>query len=60
MLIARYASQVYLIYRREQFNRPEPVLLRILGQTDNISQLMSTEGRRAARHRPRRPSGDSH
>ena len=43
MLIARYASQVYLIYRREQFNRPEPVLLRILGQTDNISQLMSTE-----------------
>ena len=43
VLIARYASQVYLIYRREQFNRPEPVLLRILGQTDNISQLMSTE-----------------
>ena len=43
VLIARYASQVYLIYRREQFNRPEPVLLRILGQTENISQLMSTE-----------------
>ena len=43
VLIARYASRVYLIYRREQFNRPEPVLLRILGQTDNVSQLMSTE-----------------
>ena len=43
VLIARYATRVYLIYRREQFNRPEPVLLRILGQTDNISQLMSTE-----------------
>ena len=42
-LIARYATRVYLIYRREQFNRPEPVLLRILGQTQNISQLMSTE-----------------
>lgn len=43
VLIARYATRVYLIYRRESFNRPEPVLLRILGQTDNISQLMSTE-----------------
>ena len=43
VLIARYASRVYLIYRREQFNRPEPVLLRILGQTDNVFQLMSTE-----------------
>ena len=43
VLIARYATRVYLIYRREHFNRPEPVLLRILGQTDNISQLMSTE-----------------
>ena len=43
VLIARYATRVYLIYRREQFNRPEPVLLRILGQTENISQLMSTE-----------------
>ena len=42
-LIARYASQVYLIYRRERFTRPEPVLLRILAQTENISQLMSTE-----------------
>ena len=43
VLIARYATRVYLIYRREQFNRPEPVLLRILGQTDNVFQLMSTE-----------------
>ncbi len=43
VLIARYATRVYLIYRRESFNRPEPVLLRILGQTDNVSQLMSTE-----------------
>ena len=43
VLIARYATQVYLIYRKEQFTRPEPVLLRILAQTENVDQLMSTE-----------------
>ena len=43
VLIARYATKVYLIYRKEQFTRPEPVLLRILAQTENVHQLMSTE-----------------
>ena len=43
VLIAKYAAQVYLIYRRESFTRPEPVLLRILEQTGNVARLTSTE-----------------
>ncbi len=43
VLTAKYAEQVYLIYRRDRFTRPEPVLLRILERTGNVAQLMSTE-----------------
>ncbi len=43
ILIAKYAKTVYLIYRREKFTRPEPVLLRILEKAANIEVLYSTE-----------------
>lgn len=43
ILIAKYARTVYLIYRREKFTRPEPVVLRILEHTPNLKVLFSTE-----------------
>ncbi|MEX0926538.1 MAG: FAD-dependent oxidoreductase [Dehalococcoidia bacterium] len=43
ILIAKYAETVYLIYRRDQFTRPEPILLRILEKTKNVKVLFTTE-----------------
>ena len=43
ILVAKYARTVYLIYRRDKFTRPEPVLLRILEQTPNLKVLFSAE-----------------
>ncbi|MSQ34923.1 MAG: thioredoxin reductase [Dehalococcoidia bacterium] len=43
ILIAKYARTVYLIYRREKFTRPEPVLIQILEQTPNVKVLYTTE-----------------
>lgn len=43
VLLAKYAKTVYLIYRQEQFFRPEPILLRILDKTENVKVLYSTE-----------------
>ncbi len=42
LLLSRYASTVYLIYRKEKFIRPEPINLKQLNQTKNIKQVMST------------------
>ena len=42
ILTAKYATDVYLIYRRERFTRPEPVLLRLLGQAENVHVLFET------------------
>jgi len=42
-LLAKYAETVYLIYRRDKLTRPEPILLKVLGQTDNVKVLYSTE-----------------
>ena len=42
-LLAKYARQVYLIYRREHFIRPEPINLQLLNQPTNVAQLMSTK-----------------
>ncbi|MDA1279443.1 MAG: FAD-dependent oxidoreductase [Chloroflexi bacterium] len=43
VLLAKYAKVVYLIYRREKFTRPEPILLKVLQQTENVKVLFSTE-----------------
>jgi thioredoxin reductase (NADPH) len=43
ILLSKYAETVYLIYRRAEFTRPEPILLKVLGQTDNVKVLYSTE-----------------
>ncbi len=42
ILIAKYADDVYLIYRRERFFRPEPVLLRLLDEAPNLHVLFET------------------
>jgi len=43
VLLAKYAETVYLIYRRDKLTRPEPILLKILSQTQNVKVLYSTE-----------------
>ena len=43
VLLAKYAETVYLIYRRDKFTRPEPILLKVLSQAENIKVLYSTE-----------------
>ena len=43
ILLAKYAATVYLIYRRDEFTRPEPILVKILEQTENVKVLYSTE-----------------
>jgi thioredoxin reductase (NADPH) len=43
VLLAKYAETVYLIYRRDELTRPEPILLKVLHQTDNVKVLYSTE-----------------
>ncbi len=42
VLISRYAEKVYLIYRREKFTRPEPVVVKQLNEASNIEQVLST------------------
>lgn len=43
ILISKYATEVWLIYRRAEFTRPEPILLRELNQAKNLHQVLSTE-----------------
>ena len=43
ILLSKYATTVYLVYRRDELTRPEPILLKVLEQTDNVKVLYSTE-----------------
>jgi thioredoxin reductase (NADPH) len=43
VLLAKYAADVYLIYRRGELTRPEPILLKVLEQTKNVHVLYNTE-----------------
>ena len=43
ILLARYARQVYLIYRGDTLWRPEPIQLRVLSQIPNVRILLNTE-----------------
>jgi thioredoxin reductase (NADPH) len=42
ILLGRYADQVYIIYRREEFTRPEPVILQRLEEAANVTSLFGT------------------
>ena len=43
LLNARHAARTYLIYRGDRLWRPEPVLVELLGQADNVDVLLETE-----------------
>jgi thioredoxin reductase (NADPH) len=43
ILLGKYATDVWLVYRRAEFTRPEPVLVTQLNQADNVHQVMETE-----------------
>ena len=43
LLNARHAARTYLIYRGDRLWRPEPVLVELLGQAENVEVLMETE-----------------
>lgn len=42
VLLAKYATQVYLIYRGSEFFRPERIIVDELNRTPNITQLLET------------------
>ena len=42
VLLDKYASRVYLIYRKDKLTRPEPVNLAMLERSENVVQLAST------------------
>ena len=44
LLLSRYSTKVYLIYRGEKIFRPEPVLLKHLDESKNITVLLNTNG----------------
>ena len=43
ILLSKYAKKVYLVYRGSAFFRPEPILLEILNNSENIIILLETE-----------------
>ena len=42
VLLSKYAEQGYLVYRQDQFTRPEPINLQLLGAAKNVKQVMGT------------------
>ena len=42
VLLAKYAREVYLIYRKAKLTRPEPIILSLLEKSPNVVQLLST------------------
>lgn len=42
VLLAKYATQVYLIYRGAEFFRPERIIVEELNRTANVTQLLET------------------
>ena len=42
LLLSKYATQVYIIYRRDKLSRPEPVSVRLLEEATNIETRFNT------------------
>lgn len=42
VLLGKYASQVYLIYRKDQLTRPEPVNIAMVNKSENVVQVAGT------------------
>ena len=43
ILLGKYATEVWLVYRKGAFTRPEPILVKQLNQTENVHQVMEME-----------------
>ena len=43
ILLGKYATDVWIVYRRAEFSRPEPVLVTQLNQAENVRQVMETD-----------------
>ena len=42
VLLGKYASRVYLIYRKDQLTRPEPVNIEMVNKSENLVQVSAT------------------
>ncbi len=42
VLLGKYASRVYLIYRKDQLTRPEPVNIEMVNKSENLVQIPAT------------------
>lgn len=42
VLLGKYASRVYLIYRKDQLTRPEPVNIEMVNKSENLVQVPAT------------------
>jgi thioredoxin reductase (NADPH) len=42
ILLGKYAEQVYLVYRQNEFTRPEPINLELLDKAENVEQVLGT------------------
>lgn len=42
VLLGKYASRVYLIYRKDQLTRPEPVNIEMVNKAENVVQVAGT------------------
>ena len=42
VLLAKYASRVYLIYRKDRLTRPEPVNIEMVNNSENVVQVPAT------------------
>jgi len=43
ILLGKYATEVWLVYRKDEFTRPEPILVTQLNQAENVHLVMGTE-----------------
>ena len=42
VLLGKYASRVYLIYRKDQLTRPEPINIEMVNKSENVVQVAGT------------------
>ena len=43
ILLGKYATDVWIVYRQETFTRPEPILVSLLNDAENVHLVMETE-----------------
>ena len=43
VLLSKYAEKVYIVYRQDEFTRPEPINVKLLDAAKNVEQVMGTQ-----------------